>query len=112
MIQNLSQAAGAPVGVSFTPTLVPMSRGILATCSAKVRPGVDADAARAAYAKAYADEPFVHLLPEGQWPTTAAVLGANSVQLQIAVDPDAGRLIVVAPAGNPPKGTAGGGPRR
>jgi N-acetyl-gamma-glutamyl-phosphate reductase len=108
MIQNLSQAAGAPVAVSFTPTLVPMSRGILATCSAKLRPGVDADAARAAYAKAYAEEPFVHLLPEGQWPATAAVLGANTVQLQLAVDPDAGRLVVVAAVDNLTKGTAGG----
>jgi N-acetyl-gamma-glutamyl-phosphate reductase len=108
MIQNLSQAAGAPVSVSFTPTLVPMSRGILATCSAGLRPGADAESARAAYAKAYADEPFVHLLPEGQWPTTAAVLGANTVQLQLAVDPDAGRLVVVAAVDNLTKGTAGG----
>jgi len=108
MVQNLSQAAGSPVGVSFTPTLVPMSRGILATCSAKLRPGVDADAARAAFAKAYADEPFVHLLPDGQWPTTAAVLGANTVHLQLAVDPDAGRLVVVAAVDNLTKGTAGG----
>ncbi|WP_241038610.1 N-acetyl-gamma-glutamyl-phosphate reductase [Blastococcus litoris] len=107
MVQNLSQAAGAPVGVSFTPTLVPMSRGILATCSAKLRPGVDADAARAAYAEAYADEPFVHLLPEGQWPTTAQVLGANTVALQVAVDPDAGRLVVVAAVDNLTKGTGG-----
>jgi N-acetyl-gamma-glutamyl-phosphate reductase len=107
MIQNLSRAAGAPVSVSFTPTLVPMSRGILATCSATLRPGVDADSARAAYAAAYADEPFVHLLPEGQWPTTAAVLGANTVALQIAVDPDAGRLIVVAAVDNLTKGTGG-----
>src|SRR3954454_6738041 len=76
MIQNLSQAAGTTVSVSFTPTLVPMSRGILATCSARLRPGVDAESARAAYAKAYGDEPFVQLLPEGQWPTTAQVLGA------------------------------------
>jgi N-acetyl-gamma-glutamyl-phosphate reductase len=108
MIQNLSQAAGAPVSVSFTPTLVPMSRGILATCSARLRPGADAESTRAAYAKAYADEPFVHLLPEGQWPTTAAVLGANTVQLQLAVDPDAGRLVVVAAVDNLTKGTAGG----
>src|SRR4029453_1718555 len=108
MVQNLSQAAGGPVGVSFTPTLVPMSRGILATCSAKLQPGIDAATARAAYEKACADEPFVHLLPEGQWPTTAAVLGANTVQLQLAVDPDAGRLVVVAAVDNPPKGTAGG----
>ena len=107
MIQNLSQAAGTTVGVSFTPTLVPMSRGILATCSAKLAPGVDAAAARAAYEKAYADEPFVHLLPEGQWPTTAQVLGANTVALQVAVDPDAGRLIVVAAVDNLTKGTGG-----
>ncbi|UOY02671.1 N-acetyl-gamma-glutamyl-phosphate reductase [Blastococcus sp. PRF04-17] len=108
MVQNLSQAAGHQVSVSFTPTLVPMSRGILATCSAKLWSGVDAAAARAAYEKAYADEPFVHLLPEGQWPTTAAVLGANTVQVQIAVDPDAGRLVVVAAVDNLTKGTAGG----
>jgi N-acetyl-gamma-glutamyl-phosphate reductase len=107
MIQNLQQAAGAPVTVSFTPTLVPMSRGILATCSAKLAPGVDAEAARAAYAKAYAEEPFVHLLPEGQWPTTAQVLGANTVALQIAVDPEAGRLVVVAAVDNLTKGTGG-----
>jgi N-acetyl-gamma-glutamyl-phosphate reductase len=108
MMQNLSQAAGAPVSVSFTPTLVPMSRGILATCSAKLAPGIDDAAARVAYEKAYADEPFVHLLPEGQWPTTAAVLGANTVQLQLAIDPDAGRLVVVAAVDNLTKGTAGG----
>jgi N-acetyl-gamma-glutamyl-phosphate reductase len=107
MIQNLSRAAGAPVTVSFTPTLVPMSRGILATCSAPLTPGTDADAVRAAYTKAYADEPFVHLLPEGQWPTTAQVLGANTVALQVAVDPDAGRLVVVAAVDNLTKGTGG-----
>jgi N-acetyl-gamma-glutamyl-phosphate reductase len=108
MMQNLAQGAGQPVSVSFTPTLVPMSRGILATCSAKLTAGTDTAAARAAYEKAYADEPFVHLLPEGQWPTTAAVLGANTVQLQLAVDPDAGRLVVVAAVDNLTKGTAGG----
>ncbi|MCW2698177.1 MAG: argC [Modestobacter sp.] len=107
MVQNLSLAAGSPVTVSFTPTLVPMSRGILATCSAPLRPGVDAGSARAAYAAAYADEPFVQLLPEGQWPTTAAVLGANTAVLQVAVDPDAGRLVVVAAVDNLTKGTGG-----
>jgi N-acetyl-gamma-glutamyl-phosphate reductase len=106
--QNLALAAGEQVSVSFTPTLVPMSRGILATCSARIRPGVDADAARDAYAKAYADEPFVHLLPAGQWPTTAAVVGANTVTLQLTVDPDAGRLVAVAAVDNLTKGTAGG----
>jgi N-acetyl-gamma-glutamyl-phosphate reductase len=108
MAQTLGAAAGAPVKVSFTPTLVPMSRGILATCSAPLQAGIDAAAARAAYAQAYADEPFVHLLPEGQWPTTAQVLGANTVAVQVAVDPDAGRLVVVAAVDNLTKGTAGG----
>ena len=107
MVQNLSRAAGAPVTVSFTPTLVPMSRGILATCSAPLAAGTDEAAARAVYEKACADEPFVHLLPEGQWPTTAQVLGANTVALQIAVDPDAGRLVVVAAVDNLTKGTGG-----
>ncbi|WP_455403067.1 Asd/ArgC dimerization domain-containing protein, partial [Streptomyces bambusae] len=65
MIQNLSAAAGTRVSVSFTPTLAPMPRGILATCSAKAVPGTTAESVRAAYEKAYADEPFVHLLPEG-----------------------------------------------
>src|ERR671932_1160323 len=107
MVQNLTRAAGTEVRVSFTPTLVPMSRGILATCSAPLLPGVDADAARAVYEKAYGEEPFVHLLAEGQWPTTAQVLGANTVALQLAVDPDAGRLVVVAAVDNLTKGTGG-----
>ncbi len=107
MVQNLSRAAGSPVTVSFTPTLVPMSRGILATCSAPLSAGTDEAAVRAVYEKAYADEPFVHLLPEGRWPTTAQVLGANTVALQVAVDPDAGRLVVVAAVDNLTKGTGG-----
>jgi N-acetyl-gamma-glutamyl-phosphate reductase len=106
--QNLAGVAGERVTVSFTPTLAPMSRGILATCSARVAAGIDAAAVRAAYEKAYADEPFVTLLPEGQWPTTAAVLGANAVALQVTVDPDAGRLIAIAAVDNLTKGTAGG----
>ncbi len=66
MIQNLSAAAGVPVTVSFTPVLVPMSRGILATVSAPVRAGITLDDLRAVYEKAYGDEPFVYLLPAGQ----------------------------------------------
>ncbi|MET7680812.1 N-acetyl-gamma-glutamyl-phosphate reductase [Streptomyces sp. NPDC005423] len=108
MVQNLGAAAGEPVTVSFTPTLAPMSRGILATCSAKARPGVTADAVRAAYEKAFADEPFVHLLPEGQWPATAAVHGSNAVQVQVAYDGDAGRIIAISAIDNLTKGTAGG----
>ena len=106
--QGLAQAAGEPVRVSFTPTLAPMSRGILATATARLRPGVAAADVRAAWAAAYGHERFVHLLPEGQWPTTKAVLGSNHVQLQLAVDERAGRVIVCAALDNLTKGTAGG----
>ncbi|GGZ02324.1 N-acetyl-gamma-glutamyl-phosphate reductase [Streptomyces nitrosporeus] len=108
MVQNLSAVAGEPVTVSFTPTLAPMPRGILATCSAKAKPGVDAGALRAAYGKAYADEPFVDLLPEGRWPSTAAVYGSNAVQIQVAHDEAAGRIIVIGAIDNLAKGTASG----
>ncbi|MFK0254679.1 N-acetyl-gamma-glutamyl-phosphate reductase [Streptomyces sp. NPDC090445] len=108
MVQNLSPIAGQRVSVSFTPTLAPMSRGILATCSAKALPGTTADAVRAAYEKAYADEPFVHLLPEGQWPATASVHGSNAVQIQVAHDEAAQRIIAISAIDNLTKGTAGG----
>ncbi|MFC8987308.1 N-acetyl-gamma-glutamyl-phosphate reductase [Streptomyces sp. NPDC057115] len=108
MIQNLSAAAGERVTVSFTPTLAPMPRGILATCIAAAMPGVGADAVRAAYEKAFADEPFVDLLPEGQWPATASVYGSNTVAVQVAHDADAGRIIAIAAIDNLTKGTAGG----
>ncbi|MEV5755061.1 N-acetyl-gamma-glutamyl-phosphate reductase [Actinoallomurus sp. NPDC052308] len=106
--QQLSAVAGHPVTVSFTPTLAPMSRGILATCSARAAPGVTAQRLREAYAQAYADEPFVRLLPAGQWPATAMTLGANTAVVQVALDERAGRVVAVAAIDNLTKGTAGG----
>ncbi|MFF2022716.1 N-acetyl-gamma-glutamyl-phosphate reductase [Streptomyces sp. NPDC058171] len=108
MSQNLGAVAGEAVGVSFTPTLVPMSRGILATCSARARAGVSAEAVRTTYEKAYADEPFVRLLPEGQWPATASVYGSNAVHVQVVLDEAAHRVIAVSAIDNLTKGTAGG----
>ncbi|MFC8956910.1 N-acetyl-gamma-glutamyl-phosphate reductase [Streptomyces sp. NPDC057101] len=112
LTQTLSLAAGEPVTVSFTPTLAPMPRGILATCAARLRPHVAAtgevDEVREVFEAAYADEPFVQLLPRGQWPSTAAVLGSNTLQVQVAVDPAARRLICVSAIDNLTKGTAGG----
>jgi N-acetyl-gamma-glutamyl-phosphate reductase len=107
IIQNLAGAAGQPVTVSFTPVLAPMPRGILASCTATLRPGIDDETARSIYHAAYSPEPFVHLLPAGRWPATAAVHGSNSVQLQVAVDVDAGRLVAVGAIDNLTKGTAG-----
>jgi N-acetyl-gamma-glutamyl-phosphate reductase len=106
--QQLSAVAGRQVTVSFTPTLAPMSRGILATCTAKATPGLTAAGLRDAYDRAYADEPFVRLLPEGQWPSTAMTVGANVAVVQVALDERAGRVVAVAAIDNLAKGTAGG----
>ncbi|MEP7191612.1 MAG: N-acetyl-gamma-glutamyl-phosphate reductase [Actinomycetota bacterium] len=105
--QNLSASADQRVTVSFTPTLAPMPRGILATCTARVKPGVQAAAVRAAWEAAYVDEPFVHLLPAGQWPRTADVLGSNNAHVQVAFDERSGRAVAVAAIDNLTKGTAG-----
>ena len=107
IIQNLSGLTDGTVTVSFTPLLVPMPRGMLATCSARVHDGITEHDARAAYTKAYADEPFVHLLPEGQWPQTKSVTGSNAVHLQVTIDEDAHRLVAVGAVDNLAKGTAG-----
>jgi N-acetyl-gamma-glutamyl-phosphate reductase len=105
--QNLCAAAGTPVTVSFTPTLAPMPRGILATCTARVVPDADGDELRKIWAEAYADEPFVHVLPEGSWPRTADTLGANTVHLQVAYDRRTRRVVVAAAVDNLTKGTGG-----
>lgn len=107
MEQTLTAAAGVPVTLSFTPLLAPMSRGILATCSAPIRSGATEQAVRAALVDAYANEPFVHVLPAGQWPQTSSVSGSNAVHLQCAVDQHAGRVVVVSAIDNLGKGAAG-----
>ncbi|MBB1484279.1 N-acetyl-gamma-glutamyl-phosphate reductase [Tessaracoccus sp. MC1865] len=108
IVQNLSGVTDSAVNVSFTPLLVPMPRGILATCSAPVADGVTTASARVAYATRYESEPFVDLLPEGVWPQTAAVVGSNRVTVQVVVDETAGRLIAISAIDNLTKGTAGG----
>lgn len=108
--QNLRVAGAAEVTLSFTPTLVPMSRGILATVTARLAPGhggATAHDVRGAWQQAYADEPFVDLLPDGQWPTTAATLGANTAVIQVTLDAAAGRVVTVTAIDNLVKGTAG-----
>ena len=103
----------APVTLSFTPTLAPMARGILATCTARLvasGPASAPDAGarlRDVLAAAYGPEPFVHLLPEGRWPATGATLGSNMAHLQVAADTHAGRAVVVCALDNLVKGAAG-----
>ncbi len=106
-VPEIKQATGA-VSLSLTPVLAPMPRGILATVTARpARPGLTAAEVRAALAEAYADEPFVRLLPEGSWPHTAATFGSNAVQLQSTVDLDSGRVLVTSAIDNLGKGAAG-----
>ncbi|UYM05210.1 N-acetyl-gamma-glutamyl-phosphate reductase [Solicola gregarius] len=106
--QNLRATGAAAPRVSFTPVLAPTARGILATCTAPIADGVTAADVRTAYEKAYASEPFVHLLPEGTWPQTQATIGANAVHVQATVDDRVGRLVAISAEDNLAKGTAGG----
>ena len=103
--QSLRRLAGRDVTLSYTPTLVPMPRGILATCTG--RTSATQEQLRSALVQAYAEEPFVHVLPAGRWPHTAATVGGNACQLQVAVDADAGRAVVVAALDNLGKGASG-----
>ncbi|MDD2858623.1 MAG: N-acetyl-gamma-glutamyl-phosphate reductase [Candidatus Nanopelagicales bacterium] len=105
--QSLARAAGEAVTVSFTPLLAPMPRGMLSTCSAQVKPGASAAQLRAALLDAYAQEPFVIVLPEGVLPQTSSVLGTNAAQLQVVLDERVGRVIVLCALDNLGKGAAG-----
>ena len=99
---EIEQATGAKI--SFTPILAPMPRGILATVTGKITKSADI---RGAFIDAYKVEEFVWILPAGQLPKTSAVLGSNYVQMQVAVDEHAGRVIVSAVIDNLGKGAAG-----
>jgi N-acetyl-gamma-glutamyl-phosphate reductase len=108
--QALGEASGTRPVVSFTPTLAPMPRGILATCTARLAGGTamgPADSPRRALASAYSAEPFVHVLPEGRWPGTAATTGSNAAHLQAVADTHSGRAVAVAALDNLVKGAAG-----
>jgi N-acetyl-gamma-glutamyl-phosphate reductase len=103
--QGLQALTAKTVTVSFTPVLIPTSRGILATCTARTEASLSE--LRAAYEKAYGGEPFVYLLPDGQLPKTGAVIGSNAAQLGVAVDEDAQTFIAIAAIDNLVKGTGG-----
>lgn len=103
-VPEIKRATGA-TGFSFTPVLAPTPRGILATVTA--RPLGPAPDPAAALVKAYANEPFVRVLPAGQWPRSAATVGSNACHLQATVDSDSGRLIVISALDNLGKGAAG-----
>jgi len=95
------------IRISFTPVIVPMARGILATSTAPIVEGATDAQIRDAWQSAYGGETFVQLLPEGSFPRTADVLGANTALMGLAIDRAANRVVVVTAVDNLVKGTAG-----
>ena len=105
--QALSQLSGEEQVVSFTPHLLPMVRGILATCYAALRPGVSADEVDEAFTACYAGEPFIRLLGRTGYPATKAVRGSNFCDIGWHLDPRTGRVVVLSAIDNLVKGAAG-----
>jgi N-acetyl-gamma-glutamyl-phosphate reductase len=105
--ESLQRATGAKAKISFTPILAPMPRGILATITMKLNPGVSTQQVRAAFEESYAAEPFVNFLPLDQMPRTAAVTGSNMVAIQVGVDEHTNRLVISVAIDNLVKGAAG-----
>ncbi|MEZ5186903.1 MAG: N-acetyl-gamma-glutamyl-phosphate reductase [Candidatus Nanopelagicales bacterium] len=106
-IPEIEQNLGHGARISFTPLLAPMSRGIIATITAPLADAGGPAQIAAAFEEAYADEPFVRVLPDGQWPTTQMTLGTNAAVMQWAVDQHAGQVVVCCAIDNLGKGAAG-----
>jgi N-acetyl-gamma-glutamyl-phosphate reductase len=104
--QEFSKAAGREVVVTFTPHLVPMNRGILSTIYVRDLKASPEDM-HAVLAKAYANEPFVHVLPFGKLPQTRHVRGSNMTFIGITNDRIPGRAIIVSALDNLTKGASG-----
>jgi N-acetyl-gamma-glutamyl-phosphate reductase len=105
--QELTIASGREVRVSFTPHLVPMTRGILSTIYAEANEGVSAADARGALEEAYGDEPFVRLMPEGAFPNVSQVAGSNFIDIGLTLDGRTGRFVIVTAIDNLVKGASG-----
>ena len=105
--QNLALASGKECSVSFTPVLVPMSRGILAVNTALATQGCSIESVREVYLDAYADETFINVLPQGQFPTSGSVTGSNNASIGLSFDQHSGRIVIVSAIDNLVKGTAG-----
>ena len=105
--QNLALASGKECSVSFTPVLVPMSRGILAVNTALATAGCSIESLREVYMDAYGDETFIHVLPQGQFPTSGSVTGSNNASIGLSFDEHSGRVVIVSVIDNLIKGTAG-----
>lgn len=107
MVQELARLSGSEIRLTFTPHLVPMSRGMLLTIYATPKSGAGPDELRHSLSRCYEEEPFVHVLPEGKWPHTKWAAGTNSCFIAIGTDQATGRAILVSALDNLGKGYAG-----
>jgi N-acetyl-gamma-glutamyl-phosphate reductase len=105
--QELTRAAGTDIAVTFTPHLMPMSRGILSTIYVRLAGGASVADLRATLAARYDDEPFVGVLPEGVAPATRHVRGSNHCLMNVFADRAPGRAIIVSVIDNLVKGASG-----
>ena len=105
--QEISAMAGEAIKVSFTPHLVPMTRGILSTIYAEAQAGVTAARARQAFKDAYDGEPFMRLMPEGAYPDVSQVAGSNFLDIGLTLDERTGRFVIVTAIDNLVKGASG-----
>ena len=105
--EQLGYASGEKVVINFTPHLVPMNRGILATEYASLKKDVTYEDVKAIYDKYYADEKFVRVLKENELPETKWVEGSNYVDINFKIDPRTNRIIMMGAIDNLVKGAAG-----
>lgn len=105
--EKLSGLAGRPLRLTFTPHLIPVNRGILATCTVPMKREIKTAEAHAWFAEFYKGETFVRVLPEGQTPTINSVVGTNFCDLGVVADPHSGVLIVISATDNLLKGASG-----
>ena len=105
--QELSAVAGEKVTLTFTPHLVPMTRGILSTVYARLKNPLDTDTLLETYSTFYSDEPFIRVLEKDNYPQTKAVLGSNYCDIGLEVDERTQRIVAMAALDNLGKGAAG-----
>lgn len=105
--EQLGYACGEKITINFTPHLVPMNRGILATAYASLKKDVTYEEVKAIYDKYYADEKFVRVLEKDVCPQTKWVEGSNYVDVNFKIDPRTNRIIMMGVIDNLVKGAAG-----
>jgi len=107
MEQELSVAAGSPVRVSFVPHLAPVTRGLLATCSAPLAGDASTEDLLEIFHRRYKEESFIRVLGAGELPATKGVTGTNVAEVTVRADARTGRAIAICAIDNLGKGAAG-----